>query len=220
MLAAALGVYLSFPALASAQTKLVATVGTGDAFVITLTDATGQRVANLPAGDYEIEVNDRSTIHNFHLFGPGVDRATTEDFVGTVTWLVTLQDKQRYDFVCDPHATRMRGSFTTGGGPPTPPPPPPKPKTKTLTATVGPGATIRLTLNGRRVTRLRAGRYHVVVRDRSTMHNFHLKGRGVNKKTAVGFKGTKMWMLTLKKGRYQFVCDPHAARMRGSFRVT
>jgi plastocyanin len=116
----------------------------------------------------------------------------------------------------------MRGSFTIGGGPTPPPPPPPRPPSiRTLTATVGPGPTISLrTAAGRRVTALRSGRYRIVVRDRSAMHNFHLTGRGVNKRTAVGFRGTRTWTVTLRKGRYRFVCDPHAARMRGSFRVT
>jgi plastocyanin len=67
---------------------------------------------------------------------------------------------------------------------------------------------------------LKAGRYRIVVRDRSAMHNFHLSGPGVNKRTAVGFRGTRTWTVRLRKGRYRFVCDPHAAQMRGSFRVT
>jgi plastocyanin len=58
------------------------------------------------------------------------------------------------------------------------------------------------------------------VRDRSRMHNFHLRGRGVNKRTTVGFLGSTTWTVTLRPGTYRFVCDPHARRMRGSFRVT
>jgi plastocyanin len=42
----------------------------------------------------------------------------------------------------------------------------------------------------------------------------------VNKRTAVAFRGTRTWTLTLRRGRYRFFCDAHAARMRGSFRVT
>jgi plastocyanin len=52
------------------------------------------------------------------------------------------------------------------------------------------------------------------------MHNFHLRGRGVNKRTTVAFRGTATWTVTLRVGTYRFVCDPHARRMRGSFRVT
>ena len=61
-------------------------------------------------------------------------------------------------------------------------PPPPTSRPPTLTATVGPGATILRTSRGARVTRLKAGRYRIVVRDRSSMHNFHLSGPGVNKR--------------------------------------
>lgn len=219
--AVALGA-LGSPTAALAQTKLIANVGLNDAFTISLTDASGGSVRDLPAGVYEIEVHDHSGIHNFRLSGPGVEMATSEAFVGTVTWTVTLQDKARYTFQCDPHATQMRGSFTIGGGPP-PPPPPPPPSSRVikLTATVGPTPTISLrTANGRAVKTLRRGRYRIVVRDRSTMHNFHLIGPGVNKRTAVAFRGTRTWTLTLRRGRYRFICDPHATRMRGGFRVT
>jgi hypothetical protein len=115
----------------------------------------------------------------------------------------------------------MRGTFTVGIPTPAPPPPPPPSRVTTLLATVGPGATISLrTRSGRRVSRVRRGRYRIVVRDRSRMHNFHLRGRGVNKRTTVGFLGSTTWTVTLRPGTYRFVCDPHARRMRGSFRVT
>jgi plastocyanin len=42
----------------------------------------------------------------------------------------------------------------------------------------------------------------------------------VNKKTGLGFTGTAKWTVTLKKGTYKFVCDPHAAIMKGSFKVS
>jgi plastocyanin len=221
---AALGAVLVSPtsAFGQAPNRLIAEVGLNDAFVITLRTASGGSVDNIPAGAYEIEVRDHSTMHNFRLSGPGgVNQATTEAFVGTVTWTVNLQDG-RYTFQCDPHPTQMRGSFVVGiPTPPPPPPPPPPSRTTTLFATVGPGPTISLrTRNGRRVSRVRRGRYRIVVRDRSSMHNFHLRGPGVNKRTTVGFRGTRTWTLTLRRGLYRFVCDPHARRMRGSFRVT
>jgi plastocyanin len=221
IIAAALGA-LGSPATALAQTptKLVANVGQGDAFVISLRTESGGSVDGIAPGTYQVEVNDHSGMHNFHLNGPGVDMRTTENFVGTVTWTVTFQNG-RYTFQCDPHATQMRGSFTAGTAPPPPPPPPPPPRVTRLTATVGPSATISLrTATGRRVTRLRRGRYRITVRDRSASHNFHLRGPGVNKRTTVGFRGTRTWTVTLRRGLYRFVCDPHAGRMRGSFRVT
>jgi plastocyanin len=218
----AAGILLAAPTEAFAQTRLIGTVGENDSFTITLTNAAGARVTDIPAGTYEIEVRDRSEHHNFHLTGPGVNMATTVGFVGTVTWTVTLRDAAQYTYVCDPHSGQMRGTFTTGGGPPPspPPPPPPSSRVQTLTATVGPGVTISLrTANGRRVSRLRRGRYRIRVRDRSSRHNFHLRGPGVNKRTTVRFRGTVTWTVTLRRGTYRFVCDPHARRMRGSFRV-
>ena len=221
--AVALGA-LGSPATSFAQTKLIANVGLNDSFTISLTTESGSLVRDVPAGTYEIEVRDHSDQHNFHLTGPGVDMSTTVAFVGTRTWTVTLQDKQVYRYVCDPHDTSMRGSFTTGGGPPTspPPPPPPRSRVQTLSATVGPAFTISLrTARGARVRKLRAGRYRIVVRDRSASHNFHLVGTGVNKRTTVRFRGTTTWTVTLRRGKtYRFVCDPHRTRMKGSFRVT
>ena len=210
---------LASPTLAMAQTRLIGTVA--DPGTITLRTEAGAAVTDVPAGTYTIEVRDQSVHHNVHLSGPGVDQRTDVETVETTTWTVTLQDRARYTFVCDPHNTVMRGTFTTGGGPPTPPPPPAT-RPPTLTATVGPGATISLrTARGARVTRLKAGRYRIVVRDRSTMHNFHLVGPGVNKRTTPRFRGTVTWTVTFRKGRtYRFVCDPHARRMRGSFRAT
>jgi plastocyanin len=210
---------LASPTVALAQTKLIGTVA--DPASISLRHENGTAVTDIPAGTYTIEVRDESIMHNFHLSGPGVDQRTDVETTGTVTWTVTLQDKARYTFVCDPHNTTMRGSFTTGGGPPVQPPPPP-PRIQTLTATVGPGATISLrTSRGARVSRLKAGRYRIVVRDRSPMHNFHLLGPGVNKRTGVAFRRTATWTVSFRKGSiYRFRCDPHAARMRGSFRAT
>lgn len=88
-----------------------------------------------------------------------------------------------------------------------------------LTATVGPSPTISLKQSGKKVTSLKAGRYTFVVSDKASTHNFHLTGPGVNKSTSVGKTGNQTWTLTLKKGTYRFVCDPHASFMKGSFTV-
>jgi plastocyanin len=89
-----------------------------------------------------------------------------------------------------------------------------------LVGTVGPGFTITLKKGGVKVTKLKPGKYTLVVRDKSAIHDFHLKGPGVNKViTAVTFVGTKTITVTLKAGRYSFVCDPHLTIMHGSFRV-
>jgi plastocyanin len=88
------------------------------------------------------------------------------------------------------------------------------PAAKTIKGTVGPGFTITL---AKKPTK--AGKATFVVNDRSSDHNFHLTGKGVNVKTSVGATGTKRFTVTLKKGTYRFVCDPHASTMKGSFRV-
>ena len=90
----------------------------------------------------------------------------------------------------------------------------------TLKGTVGPGFTITLTQNGKKVSKLKAGTFVLKIDDKSNIHNFHLTGPGVNKKTGVGFKGTTTWKLTLKKGTYKYVCDPHNSFMKGSFTVS
>jgi plastocyanin len=90
-----------------------------------------------------------------------------------------------------------------------------------LTGTVGPGFTITLTQNGKKVKTLKAGSYSITVTDKSSIHNFRLKGPGVNKEiTSVSFRGTKTITVRLRKGTYTYVCDPHASFMKGSFKVT
>jgi plastocyanin len=84
-----------------------------------------------------------------------------------------------------------------------------------LTATDGPGFTITLSKKS-----VKAGTYVITVKDRSNIHNFHLIGPGVNKKTSVGAVKTYRWKLTLKKGTYRFLCDPHATIMKGVLKVT
>ena len=92
---------------------------------------------------------------------------------------------------------------------------------KTVKGTVGPGFTIGMTLDGKKVTTLKAAKaYRFVISDRSSGHDFHLSGPGFNRVlTGVDFTGTKTYTLTLKRGTYSFVCDPHESFMHGSFRV-
>ena len=83
-----------------------------------------------------------------------------------------------------------------------------------LAGTVGPGFTISMPKKP-----TKAGRYTLVVADKSSIHNFHLVGPGVNVKTKVGTKGTKSFAIKLAKGKYRFFCDPHATTMKGSFTI-
>ena len=91
--------------------------------------------------------------------------------------------------------------------------------TPKLTASVSDPVNISLKQGTKKVTSLKAGKYTIVVRDTASDHDFHLTGPGVNKTTSVGGKGTFTWKVTLKKGTYKYMCDPHASFMKGSFTV-
>lgn len=84
----------------------------------------------------------------------------------------------------------------------------------TYKGTVGPGFTITVPKAPKK-----AGKVKLVVADRSSIHDFHLTGPGVNVKTSVGGTGTKSFTITLKKGTYRFFCDPHKSVMKGSFTI-
>ena len=83
-----------------------------------------------------------------------------------------------------------------------------------LTGTVGPGFTITMSAKS-----VKAGTYTITVRDRSEIHNFHLVGPNVNKKTSVAAAKTSIWKVTLKRGTYRFVCDVHTSIMHGVLHV-
>jgi plastocyanin len=91
-----------------------------------------------------------------------------------------------------------------------------------LTGVTGPGLTITLKKAGVKVRTLKHGKYTITVNDKSTAHNFRLRGPGLNKQiTTLAFKGTKTVTVTLRVGRYTYLCDPHASiGMKGNFRVT
>lgn len=92
--------------------------------------------------------------------------------------------------------------------------------TPKLTATDADPFKISLTQGTKKVTSLKAGTYTIVVQDQSSAHNFHLEGPGVDKKTSVSSKATSTWKVTLKRGSYTYVCDPHKSFMKGSFTVS
>lgn len=92
--------------------------------------------------------------------------------------------------------------------------------TPKLVGTVGPGFDIHLTKGGANLAKIAHGKVKIVISDKSSIHDFHLTGPGVNKTTSIGGKGTTTWTVTLKPGTYKYVCDPHSFAMHGSFRVT
>jgi plastocyanin len=94
-------------------------------------------------------------------------------------------------------------------------------KSAGLVGEVGPGFSIEVKLNGKDLKTIKAGTYKIKVEDKGSIHNFHLIGKGLNKKTTVPFTGDQTWTIKLKAGKVTYQCDPHAARgMKGSFRVT
>jgi plastocyanin len=100
----------STQAAPSKVTKLYGQSGPG--FTITLKTKSFVPVHSLKAGTYTFVIQDRSTIHNFRLKGPGVDKKTSVPFLGTKTWANVKLKKGKYTFICDPHKTSMHGSFT------------------------------------------------------------------------------------------------------------
>jgi plastocyanin len=182
--------------------KLVAVVGTNDQFVISLRDANGNAVTQLAPGTYDIAVSDRSEAHNFHLKGPGVDQSTPIGETQNTTWTVTIGDG-RYTYVCDAHASQMRGYFLAGAITPI-----------AFTGSVGPKKSISL----KPKTAL-PGPASITVNDRSKTDNFHLTGPGLNKRTGVKTRGKVTWTVTLQPGLYTYRSDK-TKKLRGSFVVT
>src|SRR5262245_20838603 len=84
----------------------------GPAFTITLQGSDGQPVSTLVEGTYTINVSDRSSTHDFHLFGPGINQTTVVTETGDTAWTVNLTPGG-YAFLCDPHVGgAMRGTFS------------------------------------------------------------------------------------------------------------
>jgi plastocyanin len=190
-------------ALAQADNpKLVGMVGRNNAFTISLRDASGALVTHLDPGTYDIDVQDLSEEHNFHLHGPGVNMATAPETTSDIVWTVTFTDGI-YVFNCDPHAGLMHGWFSVGNVPP-----------NALTASVGPGRKISVQPKS-----VQVGPATITVTDRSKTDNFHLSGPGVDRKTKIAFRGKATWNVTLQPGRYTYTSDKHK-KLRGSLVVT
>ena len=96
-------------AAAPAPKTVRGTVGPG--FTIDL-KLGGKNVTTLKKGvPYRFLISDQSSIHDFHLAGPGLNRVLTSvEFTGTKSVVLALA-KGTYRFVCDPHSAVMHGSF-------------------------------------------------------------------------------------------------------------
>jgi hypothetical protein len=204
LLAAVLALSGAAPAPA-APTELIGEVGPER--TISVKDTDGVLVLVLDPGTYTFTIRDNADVHNFRLFGPGVNQATDVAQVGTVVWTVTLSEGT-YSYMCDPHAQVMRGSFRVRAAVP-----PPPPLLGTLVATVGAGRAASLrSVEGTPVTSLSAGAYAVVVRDRSTKQSFRLVGNGVSRSSGARFKGTARWRVTFRAGVYRYWSSPKGVR--------
>ena len=97
--------------------------------------------------------------------------------------------------------------------------------TPTLKGVVGPGYSIKLTKGGKRVKSLKAGKYRLVISDKSTFHNFTVEREKPSKPklekhiTSTAFKGSKTIVMTLKRGSWSYYCSIHEAQMHGDFAV-
>jgi hypothetical protein len=85
---------------------------------------------------------------------------------------------------------------------------------------VGPDFSISLKRgDGSLVTHLSPGTKRIVVRDRASNHNFHLRGPGVDRRTGVSFTGRRRWSVQFSPGNYEYICDVHPNSMRRTFSV-
>jgi plastocyanin len=106
------GVLLAAEAVANAGTAksagLVGEVGPGYSIEVKLN---GKDLKTIKAGTYKIKIEDKGSIHDFHLLGKGVNKSTGIGFTGDKTWTITLK-RGTYTYQCDPHASRgMKGTF-------------------------------------------------------------------------------------------------------------
>jgi hypothetical protein len=98
--------------------------------------------------------------------------------------------------------------------------------TPTLKGVVGPGFTISLKKGGTKVKTLKAGKYKIVVSDKSSIHNFTLEREKPSSPhmekhiTSTGGTGTKTLVWTLKPGSWRAYCSIHEAQMHQDFKVT
>ncbi len=96
----------------------------------------------------------------------------------------------------------------------------------TLKGVVGPGYSVSLTKGGKKVKSLKAGKYKVVVSDKSSFHNSVLEREKPGKPklekdiTGTGFTGAKTVVMTLKPGSWRFYCSVHESQMHQDFKVT
>jgi plastocyanin len=78
-------------------------------FKIEMVNRANQHLKTVKAGTYRIKIEDKASLHNFRLSGPGVNMSTSVAGVTETTWTVRLKPG-KYSYSCDAHA-QMRGTF-------------------------------------------------------------------------------------------------------------
>jgi hypothetical protein len=76
------------------------------------------------------------------------------------------------------------------------------------------GGLMLRTAYGDPVTALEAARYTITVRDAAATRDFHLVGRGVNRRTGLAFRGTRRWTIELRRGMYRYRSDQPGSKPR------
>jgi plastocyanin len=111
---ALVGISLAVTVAANGSTRtaksvlLTGEVGPGYAIEV---KSAGRDLKTIKAGTYRIKVEDKASVHDFHLVGPGVNKSTSVPFVGDKIWTITLKPG-KYTYKCDPHALAgMKGTF-------------------------------------------------------------------------------------------------------------
>jgi hypothetical protein len=97
-------------------------------------------------------------------------------------------------------------------------------KMPTLKGVVGPGYSIKLTMNGTKVKSLKAGKYKFAITDKSDFHNFKVEwekgGHFAKQITTTPFTGSKSVVITLKPGSWRAYCSVHESQMHTDFKIT
>jgi plastocyanin len=109
---ALVAVFLAVATVGNASTSksagLVGESGPGYSIEVKLN---GKDLKTIKAGTYKIKVEDKASIHNFHLIGKGLNKLTTVGFTGDKTWTVTFKPG-KVTYQCDPHhLSGMKGTF-------------------------------------------------------------------------------------------------------------
>src|SRR5262249_5549417 len=108
------------------------------------------------------------------------------------------------------------GEFAVGAAQLTPPAPAATKLTATLSAA---GKVTLVDADGAAAGTAPAGKFVLVVRDRSKAAGFRLAGTGVKKSTGAAFRGTATFRVTLRAGRYSYGSTAPRAK-RVTFTVT